>query len=596
MVDRIVKARYYIVYTTIFICFAVVMVRLVDLMVVDRDKLVEKAKSQRTAMLELPVRRGTIYDRVGRRMAVNIEQNSVYCYKNLLKADEGKLSQLSRIMELDQSRVRKILASGKNFVWLKRKVSDEAVEQLKELKVRGVGIKPEARRHYMMGPLAAHVVGFVDIDNKGLEGVEAAYNTTLMNKGENPYVQVGVDARGNLFYNETKSEIAGDSIVLTLDQGLQYIVEKELDEAMTKWNAASATVVMMDPATGDILAMANRPTFDPNEAGRYGPGTRRNRAITDAYEPGSTFKLVTAAAAIEEKLVNPRDKFDCSKGFIEVGGKNVKDAHKHGVLNFMEVIQKSSNVGTIMIAMKVGKQRLYKYIKAFGFGDKTGVDLPGEISGWISPPDRWSGTSIGAVPIGQEVAITPLQLLTAYSMVANGGFKITPRIVKGVIGADGKTVEQPLRQAARTPGQGEVGSENAAPQAPQRVVSERTVEILKKALSMVTEEEGTAKYATVNGNKVAGKTGTAQMYDRAMGRYSPTDFVSTFVGFVPVEKPAFAMIVAVWKPRGEIYGGLVSAPVFSNIAEKALAYLNIPREEQDKKNLLVVDNRPIGRF
>jgi cell division protein FtsI (penicillin-binding protein 3) len=573
-----VKTRHYIVYTAVFIGFAVVMVRLVDLMVIDRDRLVEKAKSQRTARLELPVRRGTVYDRVGRRMAVNIEQNSVYCYKNLLKADEGKLSKLSRIMELDQSRVRKILAGGRNFVWLKRKVSDETVERLKDLRIMGIGIKPEARRHYMMGPLAAHVVGFVDIDNKGLEGVEAAYNKTLMNKGENPYVQVGVDARGNLFYNDTKSEISGDGIVLTIDQGLQYIVEKELDEAMTRWNAASATVVMMDPATGDILAMANRPTFDPNDAGRYGPANRRNRSITDAYEPGSTFKLVTAAAALEEKLVTPREKFDCSKGYIEVGGRNVKDAHRSGTLTFMEVIQKSSNVGTIMIAMKVGKQRLYRYIKAFGFGEKTGVDLPGEIPGWIRNPDRWSGTSIGAVPIGQEVAITSLQLVTAYSMIANGGFKISPRIVKGIIGEDGKTREVQRQQDS---------------QAPQRVVSARTVEILKKALVMVTEEEGTAKFAVVDGNKVAGKTGTAQMYDKELGRYSSTDYVSTFVGFVPVDKPAFAMVVAVWKPRGEIYGGLVSAPMFSNIAAKSLAYLNVPREEQDKKNMLVVDNGPI---
>ncbi|MBF0487331.1 MAG: penicillin-binding protein 2, partial [Nitrospirae bacterium] len=338
------------------------------------------------------------------------------------------------------------------------------------------------------------------------------------------------------------------------------------------------TAIMMDPYTGEILALSNRPTFDPNSPGKYGPAARRNRAITDFYEPGSTFKIVTATGVLEENLTRPDEKIDCLGGAIEVGGKRIKDAHPHGVLTFMEVIQKSSNVGTIKLAMRLGKQRLYNYIKNYGFGEKSGIDLPGEVAGRLRKPERWSGVSIGCIPIGQEVAVTPLQMLTAYSIVANGGYKVSPSVVKEIVMADGKAYSVKKRYD---------GTEQA--------ISKKTIDILKKAFTMVTEEGGTATFARVEGNLVAGKTGTAQIYDRAHGGYSHTDFISSFVGFVPADKPVFSIIVVVWKPRGAIYGGVVAGPVFKNIATKALTYLNVPKEEKLKSTTLVVENESIGK-
>ncbi|MBF0520339.1 MAG: penicillin-binding protein 2 [Nitrospirae bacterium] len=561
--------RVYFVFILIALGFLAVVGRLFDLMVLNHDKFVKKSANQRIAEVDIQVRRGMIFDRKGRRLVANLERGSVYLDRANFGGNEEKLYQLAKMIDVNNNELSGQLKSNKNFFWIKRKITLEEIAKVENLKIGGIGITPEAKRSYTLGSLASHIIGFVNLDNKGLEGVEAKYDKELTGEGGKYAVQR--DARGNRFYSEDDAENFGNSIVLTIDEGLQYIVEKELDEAMKKWRAAAATVVMMNPFTGEILAISNRPTYDPNNPVKTSPASRRNRAVTDVYEPGSTFKIVTASGVLEEKLAREDEKIDCSGGGIEVGGKIIKDAHPHGVLTFMEVIQKSSNVGTIKLAERLGKQRLYKYIKKFGFGDKTGIDLPGEVSGLVKSPERWSGVSIGAMPIGQEVGVTPLQIVTAYSVIANGGYKVHPHVVKGSITEDGTF------------------SEINKPEPGPQIVSKRVVDIVTRALMMVTQEGGTAKYAEVIGNRVAGKTGTAQMYDRSIGRYSSTDFIGSFVGFVPAEKPAFAMVVVVWKPRGEIYGGLVAAPVFKNIAEKALTYLNVPREDMIKKNVLVVD-------
>jgi len=385
------------------------------------------------------------------------------------------------------------------------------------------------------------------------------------------------DAAGKKLSDGNFWEIKGNDVVLTIDEGLQYIVEKHLDEAMSKWQASSATAIMMDPFTGEILAMANRPTYDPNNLNSVkNMANVRNRAITDLYEPGSTFKIVTASGALEEKIVKLSSKFDCSQGYIDVGGKRVKDAHRHGVLTFEEVIQKSSNVGTIKIAMMLGKDRLYKYIKKFGFGEKTGIDLPGEVSGYVRPPERWSGTSLGAIPIGQEVAVTALQILRAYSAVANGGFLVNPYIVSEVRAPDGKILFKAVIKR-------------------NRVISEETSEIMKNILKKVTEEGGTATQARLEGNAVAGKTGTAQKYDPKTGRYSKDKFVGSFVGFIPVQNPRIALIVVIHDPKGAHYGGVVAAPVFKAISDEALAYLNVPRDDAKEKGLVVKFHDEIER-
>ncbi|MBF0320828.1 MAG: penicillin-binding protein 2 [Nitrospirae bacterium] len=568
--------RFMLIYGLIFVGFFVLLARLFDIMVIKHDKFAKKSENQRLAEVDVQVRRGVIVDRLGRRLTVNIENNSVYLDKGNYNESDKRLQEVSGIIGVSYDELSAHVRGKKNFVWLKRKIPIEETDKLQEMKLSGIGITSEPKRNYLLGHMAAHVIGFVNIDNKGLEGVEAVYDKELIEAGGKYYIER--DARGNIFYNTNENEKTGDTLTLTIDQGLQFIVEKELDDAMEKWRASAATAIMMDPYTGEILALSNRPTFDPNEPGKYGPAARRNRAITDFYEPGSTFKVVTAAGVLEEGLVKPDDKIDCLGGAIEVGGKKIKDAHPHGVLTFMEVIQKSSNVGTIKLAQRLGKHRLYSYVKKFGFGEKTGIDLPGEISGRLRNPDRWSGVSIGAIPIGQEVAATPLQVVTAYSIVANGGYRISPSVVKEIASAGNKTIPVNKKHS---------GSE--------QVISKKTVEILKTALMMVTQDGGTAKYARVEGNLVAGKTGTAQIFDKSIGRYSPTDFISSFVGFVPADKPVFSMIVVVWKPRGEIYGGLVAAPVFKNIATKALTYLNVPKEDKVKNPTLVVENETFGK-
>lgn len=545
-------------------------------MVLKHDKFVKKSENQRLAEVDVQVRRGIILDRLGRRLAVNLENNSVYLDKTNYNESDKRLQEVSNIIGVSFEELSAEVRGKKNFVWLKRKIPIEETDKLQEMRLSGIGLTAEPKRYYSLGSMAAHVIGFVNIDNKGLEGVEAVYDRELVEQGGKYTVEK--DARGNTFYNTNENERTGSTITLTIDQGLQYIVEKELDDTMEKWHAAAATAIMMDPYTGEILALSNRPTFDPNSPGKYGPAARRNRAITDFYEPGSTFKIVTATGVLEENLTRPDEKIDCLGGSIEVGGKRIKDAHPHGVLTFMEVIQKSSNVGTIKLAMRLGKQRLYNYIRNYGFGEKSGIDLPGEVSGRLRKPERWSGVSIGCIPIGQEVAVTPLQMLTAYSIVANGGYKISPSVVKEIVMGDGKAYSVKKRYD---------GSE--------QVISKKTIDILKKAFTMVTEEGGTATFARVEGNLVAGKTGTAQIYDRAHGGYSHTDFISSFVGFVPADKPVFSIIVVVWKPRGAIYGGVVAGPVFKNIATKALTYLNVPKEEKLKSTTLVVENESIGK-
>ncbi|HXX54067.1 MAG TPA: penicillin-binding protein 2 [Thermodesulfovibrionales bacterium] len=560
------RKRSIILNTAICFIFVIVVVRLFNIMIVNHERLYARAKMQQLKGEDMRVRRGMILDRHGRELAVNLELESLYCDPAGMGSPEKSAAALSSVTGKPSHAILTKLSSEGHFVWLERKLDPDTTRRVKDLKLKGIGFVNDSKRYYPKGNLASQIVGFVNIDNKGIEGVELRYDGYLSSGGGK--VLFSRDANGKTLSQGVEMESKGNNLVLTLDEGLQYAVEVELDRAMEQWRASAATAIMMDPFTGEILALANRPSFDPNSISGSRNFERRNRAITDCYEPGSTFKIIVGTAALEERVVSLGSTFDCSKGAIEIGKRVVHDAHKHGVLTFTEVIQKSSNVGSIMVGMKLGKERIYRYAKAFGFGEKTGIDLPGEVSGLIRPPERWSGVSIGSVPIGQEVAVTPLQVLRAYSAIANGGMLVTPHVVSRALSPEGEEIWRPAHDV-------------------KRVISRGTAETFKNILKTVTEEGGTAKSAAVSGNNVAGKTGTAQIIDPRTKRYSTEKFVSSFVGFVPADDPKIAMIVVVYEPRGEIYGGVVAAPVFKRIAENALSYLNVPREDIPG-NMLVV--------
>lgn len=562
MLSRINILRY-----CLTICFLVIIFRLFLIMFVEHEVYLQKAKMQHVKNEEILPKRGNIYDRTGRDLAISLERDSLFIDPVVIKGSKTIDVLNKYIKDVDYSGIINDAENNKRFMWIKRKLDDETAEKIKKLKLQGVGFITEHMRYYPKGSLASHVIGFVNTDEEGIEGLEKHYNRYL--KAEKTSKIVLRDATGRKLSDGNYGEIRGNDVFLTLDEGLQYIVEKHLDEAMNKWRASSATVIMMEPFTGEILALANRPTYNPNDLKTIkNLSVVRNRSITDIYEPGSTFKVIVAAAGLEENIVKPTTKIDCAPGFIEVGGKKIKDVHKHGVLTFEEIIQKSSNVGTIKVAMMLGREKIYDYIKKFGIGEKTGIDLPGEVTGHIKPVSKWSGTSIGAIPIGQEVAVTALQMLRVYSSIANGGYLVKPFIVSEIRSPDGKILYKAVTQRTR-------------------ILSERTAYTLREILKKVTEEGGTATTARVEGNNVAGKTGTAQKYDPKIRKYSKDKFVSSFVGFTPAENPRIALIVVIHDPRGAHYGGVVAGPIFKAIADEALAYLNVPRDDAKEKGLVV---------
>ncbi len=562
------KKRAIILNTVIIFSFFLVSLRLVDLMILNHERFSERAKLQHVKVEDIQVRRGMIFDRHGRELALNIDLESLYCDPEELSLNNDNLIRLASLISKEPKVILSRIPPEGRFAWLGRKLEPNITEEVKRLNIKGLGFITEAKRFYPKGKLASHILGFVGIDNQALEGVELEYDEYMNTLGGK--VSFGRDASGRTLSSGVDREAKGNNIVLTIDEGLQYLVEKELNKAMVQWEASAASVIMMDPFSGEILALANRPTYDPNSPGFARIADRRNRSITDCYEPGSTFKIIIGIAALEEKIVKPHALFNVSKGFIEVGGKTIHDIHRYETLTFKEVIQKSSNVGSISIGMKLGKERIYKYAKLLGFGEKTGIDLPGEVSGWISPPEKWSGTSIGAISIGQEVAVTPLQILRAYAAIANGGFLVRPHVLSKIISPEGQ-VFSPSRNNTT-----------------KRAISANTAETFKEILKSVVKEGGTGRKAFIDGNEVAGKTGTAQIINPVTKRYSREKFVSSFVGFVPADNPRLAMIVVVYEPKGQIYGGVVAAPVFQEIANQALSYLNIPREDSPDESPILV--------
>ncbi len=562
------KTRLIVLACLLSIGFIAVIGKLAYIMLINHQWYVAKARMQQVKTEEMPLKRGLILDRKGRELAINLDVESIFCNPAEISSSEAQnvAAGLSRLTGKHTETILTKINANSRFCWIDRKVSHQVAEAVKSSKIKGVGLISEPKRVYPKGSMASHLIGFVDIDNRGIEGLEQKYDKELTAASEK--IVAYRDAKGNLLSKGGLKEIKGNNIFLTIDEGLQYILEKNLEEAVKHWRASYATAIMMDPFTGEIMAMANIPSFNLNNPSVAKPDIRKNRAITDCYEPGSTFKIIVGAAALEEGLVKQNSSYDCSAGYIEVGGRRIKDAHRHGVLTFQEVIQKSSNVGTIKIGLSLGKERLYDYIKRFGFGEKTGIDIIGEVPGLVRHHEKWSGMSIGSISIGQEIAATPLQILRAYSVIANGGLLVKPYLLSEIQSPDGTTVYKATHDT-------------------KRVLSEKTARNFNMILTTVTEVGGTAKEASIDGNLVAGKTGTAQKIDPITKKYSKVNYVSSFVGFVPADKPRVALIVVVHDPRGHIYGGIVAAPVFRKIAHDALSYLEVPRDDSKTKSLLV---------
>ncbi|MFA4993283.1 MAG: penicillin-binding transpeptidase domain-containing protein [Candidatus Omnitrophota bacterium] len=537
----------------IFLLFCVI--RLLFIQFFRSNYLTSIARKQHNQFVELEPRRGSIYDCNLKAQAFNLSMDSLYAEPNAIKdRDKAKIvEKLLPILGVDRAYLQDRLYRKKSFIWLARKLSPDKSESIKALKIKGLGFIKETKRIYPNSYLASHIVGFSGMDNTGLEGIERDFNSYL--KGNSGWAIFLRDARQKKLdiWEKMVLPVDGLDLVLTIDEVIQYIAERELDKAFKHYNAKGASIIVMDPHTGRILAMASRPSYDLNDHSSVSKDSMRNRSICDLFEPGSVFKIVTASAALEEKKVTEEDKFFCENGAYRVGGRILHDHRPHGTLTFRQVIEESSNIGTVKVAQLLGPDTVYRYLKAFGFGSKLGIDLSGEISGMIKPTRAWSKTSISAVPIGQEVGVTALQLASAISVIANGGQLMKPYIIESVRDKEGRIIKQNKPVLIR------------------KVISVDTAMRIKKILTGVVEE-GTGKMARVSGFSAAGKTGTAQKLE-PNGAYSHRKFIATFIGFAPAEDPLLAIVVTVDEPYPYYFGGVVAAPVFQKVAGDAIRYI-----------------------
>ncbi len=555
------RRRFYAVFF-LFIGFLLVCVsRLLYIQFFRSSHLAELARKQHSVVIELEPRRGTIFDVNLKPQAVNITVDSVYASPNEIKPalKAAVARKVAQVLELDAQSVQQKLAQKKSFVWLARKISDEKAQKLRQMGLKGIGFIKESKRVYPNGYLASHLLGFAGLDDVGLEGLEMAFDKYL--RGEKGWTLLLRDARQQkLALAEWMMEPRnGGDLVLTIDEVIQYIAERELEAACRKHNARGGSIVVMNPHTGAILALANQPTYDLNTYKSSSRDARRNRAVADMFEPGSVFKIVTASAALEEKRFDERSRIYCENGAYRVASHTLHDHEPHGWLTFKQVIGESSNIGTVKVAQALGAPTVYKYAKLFGFGARTNVDLPGEINGILKDPKQWSKVSISAVPMGQEVGVTSIQLACAIAVIANGGVLVKPHVVAEVRDTFGELIKAFDHQPVR------------------RVISESTAGRMRKILQSVVVE-GTGRLAKVPGYSSAGKTGTAQKLEPG-GGYSHNKFMGSFIGFAPVDDPAIVVAVTLDEPHPVYYGGVVSAPVFSNVTGDVLRYLKVAQDQ-----------------
>lgn len=518
--------------------------------------LTDKAQHQYTEELVLRAKRGTIYDAHHEPMAVSLETTSIAAYPHAFEGNRSAATRLAKALQLKPRSVQRKLASRKSFVWLKRQASPKQVAAVQKLRLNGIEFLPEYSRFYPNTTLGAQVLGFTGIDGHGLEGLEFYYDREL--KGSEQRVTVLKDALGRGFDADRLAGMyqAGNNLVLTLDRHIQYIAEQVLADTVTRHRARSGMAIVMAPDTGAVLALAHYPFFNPNAFGRSNRETWRNRAITDPFEPGSTLKIFSAAAALESGMSTPNTIYYCENGRYLIGSHTVHDTKAYGWLSLQQIVKYSSNIGAVKVVEQIGSRTLYDHLVGFGFGSRSGVDCPGESAGTLSHFKRWTAVDTGAIAFGQGVSVTGIQLIAAAAALANDGMMMQPHMVQAVTDHNGRLLR------------------TIEPVAVRQVVSAKTAHTVRRIMRTVITEGGTGTKADLEGYAVSGKTGTAQKIDQN-GTYADNKYIASFIGFAPTERPVLAVLVVVDEPKDTFYGGLVAAPAFKQIIEQTLGYLDI---------------------
>ncbi len=542
---------------TIFgLLFLTVVGRAFYLQILQHENLVKKADKQHQHRVELTPARGSILDRNGTTLAESIHMDSCYAEPRRIKDVSGTAAVLAPILGIPKGELADRLSVNKSFIWIERWMAPEVAIRVKNMKLPGIGFAPESKRFYPNMEIAAHVVGFTGRDPNGLEGIELKYDSTIL--GNTGYMITERDALGrNIAVKNAviKDSAPGKSVTLTLDKTIQFIAEKELAKAVQESNAKSGMALVMESDTGKVLAMANYPTFNPNSYSRYSLAQLRNHVVADSFEPGSTFKIFTIAAALDSGVIKPTDVYNCENGTYRIADRTIHDDHPHSRLTVSEIIKYSSNIGSAKIGFKMGEEKLSSYLRNFGFGGRTGIDLPGESPGNLKR--HWYGIDLATISFGQGVSLSTVQLASALSAIANGGNLMRPYLVEQILDDNGAVVQK------------------FEPQLVRRVVSPETAQKMTRMMETVTSDGGTGTKAAIDGFRVAGKTGTAQKVDPVTHAYSPSKRIGSFVGFVPADKPKLTIAVIIDEPQGVKYGGVVAAPAFRGIALNSLAYLKI---------------------
>jgi cell division protein FtsI (penicillin-binding protein 3) len=569
-----------------FVCWlSLICGRLVWLQVVHYKDYVDRAARQQQRTFEVAPRRGILYDRNLHELAMTVLADSVYAVPSEIadrQDPEGEAKRqaiaaaLAKVVHTDPTdrfttahQIAARLNASRNFAWIARKLDPAEIARVKALNLKGVYFQKEFKRFYPNSQLAAQVLGYVGTDDNGLGGMERKFDRDL--HGVPGRMLTALDARRHVLDSQEREPDPGQNLVLTIDENIQFMAERALDSALQRTHALNGTVVVQDPYTGQILALAIRPTFNPNDFRHATTSLLKNHAVSDVYEPGSTFKLVTYSAALEQKVTNPEQMIDCQGGKIELAGRIIHDSHPNGVLTVSQALWESSDVAAVKLALRMGPQTFNKYVHDFGFGSRSDIELPAETRGLLAPPKRWSGSSIGSIAMGQEVGVTPVQLVTMVSTIANGGVYLPPHILM----ERGDRKPSTLRPAAFHP-QAELP--DPMPTGAHRVISTMTAAQMRKMMEGVVLF-GTAKnVAGLNGYSSGGKTGTAQKIDVLTHRYSKTKYVASFVGIAPVNNPAISVAVIIDSPEGNHFGNLNAAPVFREVAQEVLEYLGVPHD------------------